>query len=624
MKKRTLSFVVAMLLTLSLLPVSAFAEAEAPFFEDVTADAWYYSAVQSAVKGGLMTGISETSFAPEETVTRAMLVTILYRLEGSPKTGNTIGFTDVSSSSWYFDAIKWAAANGIASGYSSSTFGAEDNITRQQMAAMLQRCAKYKGRRIDATADLSAYSDAPLVADWARDGMNWAVFSGLITGTDKNSLSPDGFATRAQAAVVLQRYISGVNFEKRTSNYITEFVKGSFDNFYNDSSDSLRKAITKEQLSEGWKKWYTAISSSGEYLGGIYAKDDFVSGFVSGIQYNLKVTIHYDSAGKPDGIRTTVVPKDTPKPQATQQWEEVPVTVGEAKLPGMLTIPKGVAKPPVVILVQGSGATDMNESYGPVPNSPFQDIAHGLASQGVATLRYNKRTYQYPISPCDSIEYETLDDASAAAKLLASDSRVDGNRIFMLGHSLGGMMAPKITADNPKIKGFISMAGTLRPMQEVILSQFKLYIQTETSLTEQQKKEALAEEEALLEKTRTLNDGGTGTIMGISTKWWASLNSIDSVAIVKNLKVPILVLQGSADFQVFADEDYKLWQETLTGRTNVDFKLYDGLSHMFMPNQLPANGGIDTSVYMHANHIDSKVINDIASWVLKQQDSDKD
>ena len=201
---------------------------------------------------------------------------------------------------------------------------------------------------------------------------------------------------------------------------------------------------------------------------------------------------------------------------------------------------------------------------------------------GVATLRYNKSTYQYKAMGGDTIQYEVLDDASAAVKLLSNDNRVDTNRIYLLGHSLGGMMAPKITADNSEIKGFISLAGSLRSLQEIGLDQSKSSIEAAASLTEQQKKDMLAQYTAEIEKTKTLDDGGTGYIMGLPTNYWKSLNSINGVSIVKSLNVPMLILQGSADFQVYPDKDYKLWQTTLEGRNNATFKLYNGLSHLFM------------------------------------------
>ncbi len=179
-------------------------------------------------------------------------------------------------------------------------------------------------------------------------------------------------------------------------------------------------------------------------------------------------------------------------------------------------------------------------------------------------------------------------------------------------------MGPKITADNPEIKGFISLAGSLRPLQDIMLDQNQAAIAATSSLTAQQKEEQLALAKTEIAKTKTLDDGGTGYIMGIPTNYWQSLNAIDSAAIVQKLQVPMLILQGGADFQVYADKDYPLWQTALAGRGNVTFKLYGGLSHLFMPNQIPANGAPDITVYNAPNHVDPQVSIDIAAWIQRQ------
>ncbi|SHH47504.1 S-layer homology domain-containing protein [Sporobacter termitidis DSM 10068] len=628
MIKKALAILLALVLSLSLLPARALAAETADTdagtvtaFEDVAAGAWYYDAVQYAARNGLMGGTGDKSFAPGAAMTRAMLVTVLYRLDGSPETDQPVKFTDVIATDWYYGAVGWAAENGITTGYSNGAFGAGDNVTRQQTAVMFQRYAAYTGRGTENTADLSAYTDASAIADWAQGAMTWAVSAGLLTGTENSALLPDGSATRAQTATVLMRYMSGLILENRTDDYISQFIEGDFGDFYADSSAQLRQSISQEDLLKGWNTVLQVAGAPGESLGSVYLRQnghDVVVSSLEGTLYNITVTISYGADGRPDGIWTSYAPKEQPQPQSSDQWFEAPVQVGEKELNGMLTLPRGAEKPPVVILIQGSGASDMNEAVGTAPNRPFEDIAHGLAEQGVATLRYNKSTYQNPAGGGATIQYEMLDDAAAAVKLLGSDGRVDANRIYLLGHSLGGMMAPKITADNPQIKGFISLAGSLRSLQDIMLDQVTAAISAQTTLTEQEKSDLLAQNKTEIEKTKTLDDGGTGAILGVPTSYWKSLNDIDSIAIVKTLDVPMLILQGGADFQVYPDKDYKLWQTTLSGRGNVTFKLYDGLSHLFMPNQLSENGVPDASVYNPPNHVDAQVITDIAAWVGRQ------
>lgn len=174
-------------------------------FTDVQAGVWYADAVKYVFEQGLMSGISAQQFGPDSTVTRGQVVTILWRLAGSPTvSGKT--FTDVSASVWYADAVAWASANGVVSGYESGLFGPEDQVTREQLAAILYRYALISGKDAEKTADLSGYTDSVAISTWASQALKWAVGSGLISGTGANTLSPRGTATRAQIAVILQNY----------------------------------------------------------------------------------------------------------------------------------------------------------------------------------------------------------------------------------------------------------------------------------------------------------------------------------------------------------------------------------------------------------------------------------
>lgn len=175
-------------------------------FTDVSSGDWYYEAVQYAYKNGLMTGTGGGAFSPNATVTRGMLVTILYRLEGTDAASGANPFTDISSGSYCEQVAAWAAANGIVSGYGDGRFGPNDALTREQLAAILYRYAQYKGYDLSGTGSLSGYSDASAISSYARTAMAWANAEGLITGTSGNLLSPKGTATRAQTAVILMRF----------------------------------------------------------------------------------------------------------------------------------------------------------------------------------------------------------------------------------------------------------------------------------------------------------------------------------------------------------------------------------------------------------------------------------
>lgn len=181
----------------------------ADIFNDVVPGAWYTDAVQYAYDNGLMTGTSATTFEPNTTTTRGMIVSMLHRLEGSPAVG-IADFSDVASGDWYADPVAWAASEGIVGGYGDGTFGPNDPITREQMASILYRYADYKGLDVSARASLDAYSDADSVSPWASDVMSWAVSEGIISGMTEDTLAPQGTATRAQVAAMFQRFLENV------------------------------------------------------------------------------------------------------------------------------------------------------------------------------------------------------------------------------------------------------------------------------------------------------------------------------------------------------------------------------------------------------------------------------
>ena len=156
-----------------------------------------------------MNGMSATTFEPNSTTTRGMIVTMLYRLENEPAAASA-GFTDVAAGQWYTDAVNWAAANNIVNGYGDDQFGPTDTITREQMMAILYRYAQYKGYDVTASADLSAYTDAANISSYAVSAMQWAVGEGLINGITDTTLVPGGSATRAQVAAILMRFCENV------------------------------------------------------------------------------------------------------------------------------------------------------------------------------------------------------------------------------------------------------------------------------------------------------------------------------------------------------------------------------------------------------------------------------
>ncbi len=176
-------------------------------FTDVNEKDWFYDSVKYVRQNGLMNGVSDSEFAPDSTLTRAMLVTVLYRMEKEPACGD-VPFTDVAPNTWYTKAIAWAYENKIVNGVGNNKFSPNTDITREQIAVILFNYARYKKADTSGTALLGRYADADGVSDWALDAMGWAVHSGLITGRTENTLEAAGNATRAEAATVIMRFIN--------------------------------------------------------------------------------------------------------------------------------------------------------------------------------------------------------------------------------------------------------------------------------------------------------------------------------------------------------------------------------------------------------------------------------
>ena len=179
-------------------------------FVDVAADSWYRAAVEYAYENGLFAGVSETAFAPAANMSRAMLAMVLHRLSGAPAAGGQSSFTDVADGAWYAEAVVWAAQENIVTGYGDGLFGPADLVTREQAVAMLYRYCAANGIDVSARGDLSQYPDSDKISSYAEEAMSWAIGSGVLTGRDTGLLDPRGYATRAEMAIILQRFCESI------------------------------------------------------------------------------------------------------------------------------------------------------------------------------------------------------------------------------------------------------------------------------------------------------------------------------------------------------------------------------------------------------------------------------
>jgi dienelactone hydrolase len=301
-------------------------------------------------------------------------------------------------------------------------------------------------------------------------------------------------------------------------------------------------------------------------------------------------------------------------------FHEVDVTVetGTWKLPGTLTLPNGKGPFPAVVLVHGSGPEDQDETIA--GNKPFKDLAWGLASQNIAVLRFVKRTKQYGAQSMQpgvpfTVKQETVEDAEAAVALLATRPEIDHSHIYVLGHSLGGMLAPRIAAANKQVAGIIILAGTAQPLEVVIVQQLKYIAGLPGGNSDEMKKQIEAAERAKVEiECPSLKPDSTVSVLGaqIPGSYFLDLRDYRPAEVAAQLQIPILVLQGGRDYQV-TSQDYDLWKASLAKDPRATFNLYPGLTHLFMPGQ--GTGPGSPADYSVAGHVSAEVVQDIAQWV---------
>jgi dienelactone hydrolase len=299
-------------------------------------------------------------------------------------------------------------------------------------------------------------------------------------------------------------------------------------------------------------------------------------------------------------------------------FHERAVTVGDGewKLPGVLAVPVGNGPFPAVVLVHDSGPNDRDETvFG---TKPFRDLAEGLASRGIVVLRYEKRTRQYAArianKPKVTLRDETGDDALKALALVRAQPEVNPQKVYLLGHGLGGYLAPRIAEEDGKVAGIIVLDAHARPLEDVMLDQAVEAISTRTDMSADAKKKELDAAKAAAARVKALEpaDSDSPPIMGMSAAMILDLKGYDPAANAKGLTARVLVLQGERDFQTTM-KDFNLWKTGLAGRKDTAFHSYPALNHLMVAGQ----GKSTEAEYRKPGHVAPEVVDDIAKWVAQ-------
>jgi hypothetical protein len=292
----------------------------------------------------------------------------------------------------------------------------------------------------------------------------------------------------------------------------------------------------------------------------------------------------------------------------------------EYPLNGLLSLPDDVReRVPAVVFVHGSGASNMDEQIYKL--TPFKDLAEGLAERGIASIRYDKRTFAHARKMRKlsiTVREETIDDAILAADLLRSDPRIDPDAVFIVGHSMGAMLAPRIDAEGGRFRGLVLMAGTPFRLEEIVVRQLKQAGQSRGGLM----KAVVGLEDRIFskkfnglyemsdEEAKKKKFAGSVTLY-----YFKEMGRKTAADYLMESDKPVLILQGGMDFQVLPSEDFAAFRERLQGRENVEYRLYDELNHVFVKgifNDILKAG----KEYKVEQHIGAEVIDDIAAFIM--------
>lgn len=383
----------------------------------------------------------------------------------------------------------------------------------------------------------------------------------------------------------------------------------------------LRAAVSAETVRTAWTTEAAKIgpvAAVGTPVGESAANGLVrVSTPVTGERGGLTVVVSVDEAGQVNGFRLAPPPNTVwtaPRYASPGRFTEREVTIGSGPLavPGTLTLPKGRGPRPGVVLI-ASGPADRDMTTG--PNRPFKDLAWGLASRGVAVLRFDKVNHvhgQVAAEPGFTMADEYLPHAVAAVRLLQQQPGVDEERVFLVGHSGGGKAAPRVAAAEASVAGLVILAGDALPLSQsaVRVARYLASVnpgQDMTAAVDAMVRQAARVEGADLSTATPAAD----LLFGWPSAYWLDLREYDQVAVAASLDKPMLILQGRRDYQVTVDGDLPRWQAGLAGRPDLTVRIYDADDHLFFSGA----GRSTPADYERRQHVDPAVVADIADWL---------
>ena len=401
-----------------------------------------------------------------------------------------------------------------------------------------------------------------------------------------------------------------INYTERTFTIIDKLTNNKIGDFYSYFDENMRKQVSQTDVQKLWVDLIAVYGTFDYYKTDItlVSKDGYQIADVPCIFKNGSVTLRLtlNSKGEISGFFIT---ENTTSSNSLQLAHDTEVTFGSEAYPisGSLTLPEGDGPFPAVILVHGSGPNDRNEQIG--PNLPFMDLAEQLSAQGVAVLRYDKRTYLYGSELAAltdiTVQDETIDDAVYAFEYLKTLDTINAEQIYIAGHSLGGYLIPRIAAQTPEAAGYILLAASARPLEDMMLEQTEYLLGLEKNLDDASKQKLLKQTSDMVSAVKSLTPDTELTaeqLGGVPASYWLDLKNYDPIAEIQQIDKSILILQGGRDYQV-TKTDYDLWLSAFHEYSDVHYRFYDNLNHLFMsgtgksiPDEYQQKGTVDTAV----------------------------
>ncbi len=425
--------------------------------------------------------------------------------------------------------------------------------------------------------------------------MKKALFVLTLLALLSSVLFASQFTSQIKAARIFVEYLANGNFSSAQSMLTSQMYTAMPSSKLSAMWNSLQAQFGKyEQIAN------IEATKSGEYVIAIVSTK-LEKGYL-----NIKIVFDKDLEVAGLWISRGSAPKiSLPSYVDMSKFTIKKVEIGNKwKLPAELTIPTGKGPFPAVVLVAGSGPSDMNERIG--ANEPFKDIAYGLSSAGIAVLRYDKRAYVYgsKVKPVN-VENVYLKDASYAVNYMMNEKFVSA--LYVVGHSLGGYLAPEIVKENPKVSGIIMLAAPARPLSDVMIDQLHYLRGLTNDASERRKIDSLLK---VLVSIKEHKLSGSEYVLGAPASYYYELEKYSPVDILKTLSKPTLICNGGKDYQV-TKKDFNIFKENFRSNKLFTFKWYPTLSHIFTP----VLGTPSPSDYQRAEHVSAEVIQNVVKWV---------